>query len=443
MIEFLNVNQLIYNEIKSPNFLSIVKGDNIKHFSRKRKIGPKDIMSYLLNKKGMSQKMEMEFFNEIGGYNISTPGMFKQREKFNPEAIVYLNDRLINSLYSKDNLGIKTWKGYILCAIDGSEFEVPNTKESTELFRRSKNQYADRGAVRARVSNTFDILNEFILDTKIGKCKSNERILAIESYESIKKDKIKEYKLISIMDRGYQGIYTMYRFSRNSDKYIIRMYSKTFNTVLSDEVDCEVNFSNNKDKTLYNAVRRNKNKHSDFKNYIDENNEFKTRIVKIILNTGEIEHLATNLSKEEATVEELSKLYNLRWKIETNFHHLKESMKIEKISSSKKKLIYQDIYSQMLVYNILRENIRESEKEIKQDKYKHEMKINFNMAIGLFKKYFIYVVTVNDDYIRMELTKEFLEKIRKYIIPIRNGRNSAKRICRIRNKHSINKSKTF
>ena len=88
------------------------------------------------------------------------------------------------------------------------------------------------------------------------------------------------------MNRGYQGIYTMYRFSRNSDKYIIRMYSKT----------------------LYNAVRRNKNKHSDFKKYIDENNEFKTRIVKIVLNTGEIEHLATNLSKKETTVEELAKL---------------------------------------------------------------------------------------------------------------------------------------
>jgi len=80
----------------------------------------------------------------------------------------------------------------------------------------------------------------------------------------------------------------MYRFSRNSYKYIIRMYFKI----------------------LYNSVRRNKNKHSDFKKYIDENNEFKTRIVKIVLNTGEIEHLAINLSKEEATVEELAKLYH-------------------------------------------------------------------------------------------------------------------------------------
>jgi hypothetical protein len=368
--------------------------------------------------------------------------MLKQREKFNPEAIVYLNNKLISNLYTTSNKEIKTWKGFVLCAIDGSEFEVPNTEESKDIFRRSKNQYANRGAVRARVSNTFDILNEIILDTKIGKCKSNERTLAIQNYESIKKE-IKDFKLLSIMDRGYQSIYTMFRFSRNNDKYITRLYSKTFNSVLTDEVDTTINFQNSTDKTLYNAVRRNKNRHSDFKKFIEKSNEFKTRIVKIILKTGEIEHLATNLSKEEASIEEIAALYNHRWKIETNFHHLKESMKIEKISSSKKNLIYQDIYSQMLVYNILRENIRESEKEIKQEEHIHVMKINFNMAIGLFKKYFIYVITVEDDCQRAELTKEFLEKIRKYTIPIRNGRNSTKRICRIRNKHSINKSKTF
>ncbi len=442
MNKLFNINKLLYSEINSSKFFSIVRDGNTKNFSRKRKVNPKDIILYLLNKKGMSQKMEIELFNEIGNYNISSPGMLKQREKFNPEAIIYLNNKLLNNLYTKDNKDLKTWKGFILCAIDGSEFEVPNTEESKEIFRRSKNQYANRGSVRARVSNTFDILNEIILDTKIGKCKSNERALAIQNYESIKKE-IKDFKLLSIMDRGYQSIYTMFRFSRNSDKYILRLYSKTFSSVLTDEVDTTINFQNRKDKTLYNAVRRNKNRHSDFKDFIEENNEFKTRIVKITLKTGEVEHLATNLSIKEASVEEIANLYNLRWKIETNFHHLKISMKIEKISSSKKNLIYQDIYSQMLVYNILRENIRESEKAIKQEQYLHEMKINFNMAIGLFKRYFIYIITIEDDYQRAELTKEFFEKIRKYIIPIRNGRNSTKRICRVRNIHSINKSKTF
>ncbi|MDT8337404.1 MAG: IS4 family transposase, partial [Candidatus Izemoplasmatales bacterium] len=396
MNKLFNINKLLYNEIRTPMFLSLAKGKNIKSFTRKRKVNPKDIALYLLNKRGMSQKMEIELFNDIGDYDISSPGMLKQRNKFNPQAIVYLNNRLINNFYKNNNKDLKTWKGFILCAIDGSEFEVPNTKESKELFKRSKNQYANRGAVRSKISNAFDILNEYILDTSIGECKANERKLAIKNYESIKK-KIKDYNLLTLMDRGYQGVYTMFRFSRNKDKYIIRLYSKTFKSVLSKENDQIVDFSHAKDKALYNAVYRNKTAHNDFKNFMmNQTDEFKTRVVKIRLNTGEIEYLATNLSKDEASVDELSDLYNLRWKIETNFHHLKESMKIEKISSSKKNLIYQDIYSQMLVFNILRENIRESEKIIKQENYKYEMKINFNMAIGLFKKYFIYVITVDD-----------------------------------------------
>ena len=51
MSELFNINKLLYNEIKSPQFLSIVKGENTKNFSRKRKVGPKDIMLYLLGKK--------------------------------------------------------------------------------------------------------------------------------------------------------------------------------------------------------------------------------------------------------------------------------------------------------------------------------------------------------------------------------------------------------
>jgi IS4 transposase len=77
------------------------------------------------------------------------------------------------------------------------------------------------------------------------------------------------------------------------------------------------------------------------------------RIVNIQLDTGETEILATNLFDAEMTLEDLNKLYNLRWGIETNYHYLKESMKIENISSSKKLLIEQDIFSQMLSFNLL------------------------------------------------------------------------------------------
>ena len=71
----------------------------------------------------------------------------------------------------------------------------------------------------------------------------------------------------------------------------------------------------------------------------------------------------------------MKELYNLRWQIEINYHMLKESVKIEAITSRKEELIKQDIYSQMLVFNILQTFAEDVRKEIAQSKYKHEMRI--------------------------------------------------------------------
>ena len=67
--------------------------------------------------------------------------------------------------------------------------------------------------------------------------------------------------------------------------------------------------------------------------------EIKVRCVKIKLKTSETEIVITNLSKEEVTTEEMNELYHLRWQIEINYHILKESLKIETITSSKDNLI--------------------------------------------------------------------------------------------------------
>ena len=73
----------------------------------------------------------------------------------------------------------------------------------------------------------------------------------------------------------------------------------------------------------------------------------------------------TNLTNEEVNTDEMNKLYNLRWQIETNYHSLKESLKIETITSSIDNLIKQDIYSQMLVFNLLQAFINEPKENIK------------------------------------------------------------------------------
>lgn len=73
---------------------------NEKDFIRNRKVTPKDIILYEFNKRGLSTKMEIINFNNINNVQeISSPGLFKQREKLNPEVFVYLQQIALKNFY--------------------------------------------------------------------------------------------------------------------------------------------------------------------------------------------------------------------------------------------------------------------------------------------------------------------------------------------------------
>jgi hypothetical protein len=168
----------------------------------------------------------------------------------------------------------------------------------------------------------------------------------------------------------------------------------------------------------------------------------RARAVVIKLSTGETEYLLTNLSEAEVSYEEMKELYNLRWQIEINYHMLKESLKIETITSSKAELIKQDIYSQMLVFNILQAFAEDARKDIDQSKYKHEMKINMNMAIGFMKKSYILILLEDDSVKQGEMIDLLSKKIEKYLVPVRPDRSFPRKRYK-KNKYPINKRKSF
>lgn len=98
--------------------------------------------------------------------------------------------------------------------------------------------------------------------------------------------------------------------------------------------------------------------------------------------------MITNLG-EDFTKEELTKLYNLRWGIESKYDDLKNKLQIEIFSGIDNICILQDFYSTMFLSNILAyieadcaeeiENINSSERN------KHEYRINTNHAIFILK----------------------------------------------------------
>ena len=195
-------------------------------------------------------------------------------------------------------------------------------------------------------------------------------------------------------------------------------------------------------KYEYNRVKYYKKINSELCEYLENGNTIKIRCVKIQLENGEIEYLLTNLEKKEMTTENIKELYNLRWKIETNYKHLKNNLKIECITSSKKILIEQDIYSQVLVANMLQAFINDSDEKLEKVKCKNKVKTNNNMAIGIFKNTLIYILLENNNKKREEMMDKFNQAIMKYVVPIKPNRKNVRK-NNPKNRYHINQRKAF
>lgn len=426
----------------------LIKSDEIieksrkkkEDFTRNRKITPKELIYYNLNRKGLTSKMEIEEFIDICNIEeISNPGFLKQREKLNPEVIEFLNEMSMKLFYNDYKNEVKTYKGYVIVAEDGSDFEIPNTRKTRKEFE-SKNARANKENIaRAHVSTTYDILNKYVITTTIDRYRASELEMMRKNLEKAKK-LVGNFKIIRIMDRGYGSIPDYYYSNKKNDKFITRIAS-------NDLVQYRKKMLTNDEEVIidhdYRRTSKYKEKYPEVYKHFMERKTINIRIVNLELKTGEVETIVTNLSQEEFSTEEIYKLYGMRWGIETNYHYLKESMKITNITSSKKDIIMQDILSTIYVFNMLQAIQNDLEVKIEQEKYKNKMKININMATGYIKKYLIYILLEDDSKKRSKMFNILNNKILKHIVPIRPNRTYKHARHTIDNRYSINKRKAY
>ncbi len=119
--------ELIRNKINSEELKTTGRLKKTS-FTRKRKLGFTKLMKYILNKKGLTTSMEINnFYNDSNEEeNISNQSLLDQRLKLNPEVFITLNKDYLKLFYQDHKEEVKLYKGYLLKAIDGSDFE--NTK---------------------------------------------------------------------------------------------------------------------------------------------------------------------------------------------------------------------------------------------------------------------------------------------------------------------------
>jgi len=187
---------------------------------------------------------------------------------------------------------------------------------------------------------------------------------------------------------------------------------------LSDETDKIIEVNIPPQKSRYGLQR-----HGIDKNELQP---FKLRFVKVTLDTGETEILATTLlDKEKYPIEIFKDLYFKRWGIETNYDHLKSNIHIEEFTGLSEIAIRQDFYASSFINNlqsiIALDSLNEMDNEEKDRKY--EYKINRNLSLGFMKDRIIEILTSNNP----KYYDELKELFKMNPNPIRKSRNNPRK----------------
>ena len=418
----------IRNEIYSKQFLESNRKSD-KDFTRKRKLTFPKIILFMFNsiKKSLQKELTEFFLNFSNEKNITNSAFCQSRMKLSHTAFIELNDGIIKEFYT-DNL-FELRNGFRLLAIDGSRLQLPLSLELIEDFGFAENQ----GAVpvpMAQASYCYDLLNNMIINSEIDRYETSEYNLALKHLQ-----KCQFEKDLLIYDRYYDGMWFMFYHILKKKDFIIRMARNSITEVQNF-------FGSDEESKIIEITKLHTDSQKQLKNLNLEFKSFKIRLVKVILDNGEVEVLATSLLDEKKYPnKEFKWLYGKRWGIETNFDHLKNHLMIEDFTGLSSLSVLQDFFVSMFMANMQQIFISEAQDELKDQKKdtEYEYKINKNLSFGFMKDRFVKILLDKNADRNIKDLKE-LFKINPS--PIRKGRSFPRVFHQFRKKFYIKKKRT-
>ena len=356
---------------------------------------------------------------DIAQETFSKSAFVQARKKIKPEVFKHLNQRIIEEFY-KDNSGVlRQFDNLRILAMDGSRLTLPFTKELEEIYGQTKNQ-TNSYIVQTKACVLYDLLNEICINGILSSIDTDERTQAKQLLEHCQANDL------IIYDRGYPSFELIYEHYQKNLHFLMRM-PLDFSQVVKDFV------ASGKTSQIV-EIKPGQKKSFENKPYT-KSSTLKIRLLRITLNSGGIEVLATSLLDSKHYGNEVFKeLYFKRWKIETYYDELKNKLKIEEFSGYSNQSILQDFYSTLFVSNIqtLIENEinEEIEKESETKNIKYQYKINTTLSYGFMKDRILELFFTKND--MNDIINELKELFKKHLIPIRPDRKFERKIGKYR-----------
>lgn len=407
------------SRMQADEFVSLCRCNKDNVFIRKRKMPLTDLLFSMINRRGLTLTLELRNYMKTAhpGTDISKPAYLKQRMNLNPEAFLELYHYHNKNFYSES--GFSTFNGYLVLAADGSGINIPTNQETLELYG-SPSRKDTKPQAQIGLGCIYDVMNRMILESDCNKVKFDEMRIAEKQIERLPKTIGLCQPFIVVMDRGYPSTTAFIHMLDKGICFLARLkasdYKKEQNA-LSDE-DSMVNIELDKTRIRHYEGTEDGER-------MKELGSITLRMVKIRLEDGTYEILATNLDKNKFSTSDIAELYRLRWGIETAYETLKSRLQLENFTGTKPILLLQDIYSTIYVSNLAEDIIKDTEQELdeKEKCRKHKMAVNQTLGIGILKNDLIYILLEKDKSKQELLFQNLYEDISKNLVPVRPDRH--------------------
>ena len=373
-------------------------------------------------KKSLAVEIENFFENCVCDDLICTKSAFTlQRKKLKPSFFKVWNDLLVLCFYNHYESAVKKWNDFILIAVDGSTANLMN-KESVKLhFGTHGNHFSE--VPMAGIMKFYDVLNKITVFSKIYPITVGEKTIVADNIEKI------PINSLSIYDRGFPSFSLMYLLiNQESTRHFVMRAKQTFNKEVSE-------FMQSTARDIIIKICPNPRAIHKMKEYgfiVSKNTSIRVRMIKVVLDNGEVEVLLTNLyDKEVYKRESFKALYFMRWGIEISYGHDKNVLQMEQFSGHSVRSIEQDFYALNFLSNLqsIIEKQCEPYVEMKNSSRELRYKINKSVSTGYMKnKIIILFLEDNPKEILLKLQKLFEMNLE----PIRPERNYARRKSKIK-----------
>lgn len=305
---------------------------------------------------------------------VTKGALTQARAKLNPWAFKRLNEVTANAFYQEASYSV--WYDMKLLAVDGSRLMLPNHQTIREEFGvHHFGPNADSPRSMAMCSMLYDVLNHVTIDAEIAPYSASERDLLMMHL-----DKVNSGDML-LLDRGYPCFWLLFLLKARGIEFCVRLkddwWLEVKNFVESDEDERIVKFH---------LPTKDRGKLAEYPHMQDTT--IQCRLIKVVLDTGEIEVLCTSLlDGEKYDSEEFGRLYHYRWNEEESYKLLKSRVELEAFSGKTAKAVRQDFHAKIFLMTMCAVYAHPIEErvvaEYKADKdRKYQQKINRTHALA-------------------------------------------------------------